>query len=155
MACCCLVASFYSGTLDAWVNFQHFIIYQVPATACQRLILSKVQHRFQLNVVPLGPDLPHVINKSYLVCRKSYVALCYTDGSNSLLERVLSKQADTIRQVLGRPIQECKQQPSHAVVIARSAETIGSQEASCSFEVILTQPTFRLDTEALCQVSCG
>lgn len=82
------------------------------------------------------------------------VALC-ADGSNSLLERALSKQADTIRQVLGRPIQECKHQPSHAVVIARSAETIGSQEASCSFEVILTQPTFRLDTEALCQVSCG
>ena len=56
-------------------------------------------------------------------------------------------------QVLGRPVQASAQQPSHAVVIARSAETIGSAEASCSFEVILTQPTFRLDTEALCQVS--
>ncbi len=77
------------------------------------------------------------------------------DGSNSLLERVLSNQAETIRQVLGRPIQDCRHQPSHAVVIARSAETIGSQEASCSFEVILTQPTFRIDTDAICQVSCA
>jgi len=54
--------------------------------------------------------------------------------------------------VLGRPIQDSRHQPSHAVVIARSAETIGNQEASCSFEVILTQPTFRIDSDALCQV---
>ena len=73
-------------------------------------------------------------------------------GGNSLLDKVLSNQGDTIRQVLGRPVQASAQQPSHAVVIACSAETIGSAEASCSFEVMLTQPTFRLDTEALCQV---
>lgn len=75
-------------------------------------------------------------------------------GSNGLLEKVLSNQGETMRQVLGRPIQDSRQQPSHAVVIARSAETIGSSEASCSFEVVLTQPTFKLDTEALCRVSC-
>ncbi|DBA71115.1 hypothetical protein WJX79_007299 [Trebouxia sp. C0005] len=73
------------------------------------------------------------------------------DGSNNLLDKVLSNQADTIQQVLGRPIQDSRHQPSHAVVIARSAETIGSQEASCSFEVILTQRTFRIDSDALCQ----
>ena len=76
----------------------------------------------------------------------------HADGSNELLDRVLSRQADTIQQVLGRPIQDSRHQPSHAVVIARSAEAIGSQEASCSFEVILTQPTFRIDSDALCQV---
>jgi len=76
----------------------------------------------------------------------------HADGSNDLLEKVLSNQADTIHQVLGRPVQDSRHQPSHAVVIAHSAETIGSQEASCSFEVILTQPTFRIDSDALCQV---
>ena len=74
------------------------------------------------------------------------------DSSNDLLDRVLSNQADTISQVLGRPIQDSRHQPSHAVVIARSAETIGSQEASCSFEVILTHPTFKIDDHALSQV---
>ena len=74
------------------------------------------------------------------------------DSGNELLERVLSNQADTISQVLGRPIQDSRHQPSHAVVIARSAEIIGSQEASCSFEVILTQPTFKIDDAALSQV---
>ena len=73
-------------------------------------------------------------------------------GSNGLLEKVLSNQGETMKQVLGRPIQDSRHQPNHAVVIARSAETIGSSEASCSFEVILTQPTFKLETEALCQV---
>lgn len=73
-------------------------------------------------------------------------------GNNGLLAKVLSNQKETMKQVLGRPIQDSRQQPCHAVVIARSAETIGSSEASCSFEVILTQPTFKLDTEALCQV---
>lgn len=73
-------------------------------------------------------------------------------GTSELLQKVLSNQGETIRQALGRPIQDSRQQPSHAVVIARSPESIGSAEASCSFEVILTQPTFRLDTEALCQV---
>lgn len=76
-------------------------------------------------------------------------------GSSGLLEKVLSNQGETMKQVLGRPIQDSRQQPSHAVVIARSAETIGSSEASCSFEVILTQPTFKLDTDALCQVDCA
>jgi hypothetical protein len=76
----------------------------------------------------------------------------HADGSNDLLDKVLANQADTIQQVLGRPIQDSRHQPSHAVVIARSAETIGNQEASCSFEVILTQPTFRIDSDALCQV---
>ncbi|KAL3138515.1 hypothetical protein ABBQ32_006299 [Trebouxia sp. C0010 RCD-2024] len=74
-----------------------------------------------------------------------------SSGSSGLLEKVLSNQGETMKQVLGRPIQDSRQQPSHAVVIARSAETIGSSEASCSFEVILTQPTFKLDTDALCQ----
>ena len=73
-------------------------------------------------------------------------------GSNSLLHRVLANEGDSIKQVLGRPIQDCSQQPCHAVVIARSPETIGSSDASCSFEVVLTQPTFRVDREALCQV---
>lgn len=73
-------------------------------------------------------------------------------GTNDLLQKVLSNQGETISQALGRPVQDSRQQPSHAVVIARSPEAIGSADASCSFEVILTQPTFRLDTEALCQV---
>lgn len=88
----------------------------------------------------------------HLGCAARLTLFKYADGSNNLLDKVLSNQADTIQQVLGRPIQDSRHQPSHAVVIARSAETIGSQEASCSFEVILTQRTFRIDSDALCQV---
>ena len=84
----------------------------------------------------------------------SVMMIVSADGSNhALLDKVLTNQADIIRQVLGRPIQDSQHQPSHAVVVARSAESIGSQEASCSFEVILAQPTFTVDDYALSQVT--
>lgn len=76
----------------------------------------------------------------------------FAGDSHSLLAKVLANQAETMHQVLGRPVQDVSQQPSHAVVIARSDETIGSQDASCSFQVVLTQPTFSLDKNALTQV---
>lgn len=81
------------------------------------------------------------------------MSIAVVAGNRDLLQKVLSNQGKTISQSLGRPIQDSRQQPSHAVVIARSPESIGGAEASCSFEVVLTQPTFRLDTETLFQVS--
>ena len=79
--------------------------------------------------------------------------LLLADSGSSLLTKVLTNQAEAMSQVLGRSIQDVAQQPSHAVVIARSDETIGAQKASCSFQVVLTQPTFRLHTDALTQAS--
>ena len=79
--------------------------------------------------------------------------LLLADTGSSLLTKVLTNQAEAMSQVLGRSIQDVAQQPSHAVVIARSDETIGAQEASCSFQVVLTKPTFRLHTDAMIRVS--
>ena len=76
--------------------------------------------------------------------------------SDGLLQHVITSQADYAAKVLGRPVQDAAYLPPHAVVIARQREPgiASGGQASCSFELVLTQPAVVADQQGLLEVGC-
>eukprot|EP00891_Asterochloris_glomerata_P009063 jgi/Astpho2/9063/e_gw1.00133.6.1_t len=80
-----------------------------------------------------------------------------TNGRNGLLQHVITSQADYAAKVLGRPVQDAAHLPPHAVVIARQREPgiASGGQASCSFELVLTQPAVVADQQGLLEACDG
>ncbi|GAB4817754.1 hypothetical protein N2152v2_004800 [Parachlorella kessleri] len=74
--------------------------------------------------------------------------------SGTSLEAVLKSQTAYVRESLGCAILPARYQPPHAVVIAREAQSMGSEGDKVEFEVVLTRPAVAISLEQLLQ-ACG